>query len=1349
MESQNIQQALDGLTHIVKQDAACLNPEARLALAAFYLDRGTHHTHDSGADLLRFAVLAAPVAADSPHALPAELEAPLGVCAERIASADAVIRAVAHFADTETGASLEEAIIAAQLLICAWPRNHFWASAQAILAELLYARYELHNNEADLARAIIHSGVALHQASNLMAPHATLLRVANVDWKARLTRFEKANDPDDLLHATESMAVSLREQQDPRVSVRLADTFYQLYMLTDEESYTSNAMRELDKLDDLEDHQDDLLFQAATLRCQCLATTVGLHRRESDVQAFLAAMSEAAKYLGGANEEKVVLRLSQEVESGLTKALEGSSRITDVVKTGTLSGATPEKLINTYYKLLAEYPPDSDFAFYTHYNLAYTFLYRFDEEQDLKDLLATIDHLSEIAKTRSVYDEDSDQLVRRLPESLVGYLVETGDTESITRVLHELQQAIARLGDATPFHSSYQHALGMVYLTRSYTPQLRHEGDRERALDLIARAAESCRLLGASDRAAALAAAGSLFLTQHIEQQGERWISDATRMLRGSLRLTGAGDPMLPNRLLNLGNALLLRHEWSESTQDLAEALELMQRSLKLTPTDNTSSVASATSSLGLVYFRRFECEGHVDDLFRAAELHSKALSLTPEEGAVRSAMLANLGSVLNTADRWGLDITIDGPTNVDLLTEALAKASTTDARKVEATLGNAFLARFRLNRSLSDLDQAVVHLEHAAQGDPEGKDPRTLISLAHALITRGEATSDAASLDAAVERLNQVAGRLKGRSALRAQVLFSLSRGLGSLADLSDPLARISITNRRVVALREVVACTETNAWVRIRASAALGSILCRDFESPSEGLYEFRRAMRQIPTVFWQAHDSLSIMLRTREVGDIASNAAACAILAKEPELAVEWLEFGRLLMWESVSPGNLAILARLKNEHPEDYAGLMRQERMRYPGRLAAKYDGGAVQTRDEIIFDEMDQSLVERIRSLGDGYEQLFQSWSWSELNEAATDGPIAIINASDLGCHCVMVGVGARAKVIELPMVTYSEVRRHAGAFMLAMLSESEGGRRGSPDALVEAHNTMEWLWDAICVPLLEGLPERSEPQRLWLMPTGALTGLPIHAAGYYPRIDYPLSDDARRSDRRQMIRRAVSSYCLSIKGISPAAAEDLTGEPAFMFAGISEELEWAGLGPLPNVSVEMASLQSALPSGPRHTYLTDTEATKASVVASMRSSSMVHFACHGVLDSGDPRMSGLALHDGVLRVEDLVGRDVGGGFLCFLSVCQGALSDPEWPDEQLNLVGAMRAAGFRHVIGTLWDESDPIAAMIGAAFYKDLVHEDGLRDPAYCLRSATLAILDDPFIARDPGLWAGFIHVGS
>lgn len=97
-----------------------------------------------------------------------------------------------------------------------------------------------------------------------------------------------------------------------------------------------------------------------------------------------------------------------------------------------------------------------------------------------------------------------------------------------------------------------------------------------------------------------------------------------------------------------------------------------------------------------------------------------------------------------------------------------------------------------------------------------------------------------------------------------------------------------------------------------------------------------------------------------------------------------------------------------------------------------------------------------------------------------------------------------------------------------------------------------------------------------------------------------------------------------------------------------------------------------------------------TNTTTHQVMEHIADASILHMACHGVLDVNDPLGSGFAMSDDLLTVAKLMSLDLPNAFLAFLSACETAKGDATQPDQAIHLSATMLYAGFKSIIGTMW-----------------------------------------------------------
>lgn len=124
--------------------------------------------------------------------------------------------------------------------------------------------------------------------------------------------------------------------------------------------------------------------------------------------------------------------------------------------------------------------------------------------------------------------------------------------------------------------------------------------------------------------------------------------------------------------------------------------------------------------------------------------------------------------------------------------------------------------------------------------------------------------------------------------------------------------------------------------------------------------------------------------------------------------------------------------------------------------------------------------------------------------------------------------------------------------------------------------------------------------------------------------------------------------------------------------------------------------------------------------------------------------------SRLLVHDHLdhpLTVAGISRLDLSGADLAYLSACGTARSGFTVMDEGLHLAGGLQLAGFRHVVGTLWEIEDTLSVRIAEQVYEGLGAPRPVADRApYAVREAVRGIRDR--YPRTPSLWAAHIHVG-
>lgn len=367
-----------------------------------------------------------------------------------------------------------------------------------------------------------------------------------------------------------------------------------------------------------------------------------------------------------------------------------------------------------------------------------------------------------------------------------------------------------------------------------------------------------------------------------------------------------------------------------------------------------------------------------------------------------------------------------------------------------------------------------------------------------------------------------------------------------------------------------------------------------------------------------------------------------------------------------------------------------------------------------------------AVLRQIRALP-GFSDFLRPPEFTTLREAAAGGPVVIINVSGYRCDALIV-TARGVQVTPLTGLTGADVVARMAAFLEAV-------RAGRPIT-----GTLAWVWDTVVVPLLPALDAAchaagGQRPRIWWCPTGPLTFLPLHAAGRHGGTGDSVLD------------RFVSSYTptlgLLIRARGHTSPPNGRGKPLVVALP-----ETPGQQPLPNADVEANDFSS------QFSHASQLRGTRATVSAVKRALEggpyLAHFACHGTQDITDPSAGHLLLHDGRLGITEIAGLNLDAAELAYLSACETSVGSIQLSDEAITLATAFRLAGYRHVIGTLWNIKDAHAAKIARHVYGEL------KDPRTggIVGDGSAAALDVAILAlrnsrrTDPWLWAPYVHIG-
>jgi CHAT domain-containing protein len=498
--------------------------------------------------------------------------------------------------------------------------------------------------------------------------------------------------------------------------------------------------------------------------------------------------------------------------------------------------------------------------------------------------------------------------------------------------------------------------------------------------------------------------------------------------------------------------------------------------------------------------------------------------------------------------------------------------------------------------------------------------------------------------------------------------------------------------------------------------------------------------------------------------EAGGLPGDAAAAALAAGDPDMAVTLLERSRgVLLAEALhSRLDLDALGERSPGLAEAFGRISRELSDIDLPRLDA---AGSGPTPIWVARRRMDlaaewQHVCAQVREVP-GFEEFLLPPSLSAIRDATCGGTVAIVNVSRWRCDAILISE-TTTQSVPLPALSIADCLVRASQYLLALRSQQAAVRELllvrkeiSEDAGAAAYQRyhaaktaamiagsavdeilaglLAWLWDVVAEPIVDHLGlDETNPHRIWWCPIGPLVLLPLHAAGH-------LGDQ-----KRSLLNRVISSYAPTLRALVTAhRSRSTAADPRMLVVAMPRTL---GQAPLPNAARERDHLRSLFPS-PHSTILSDAAATRDNVVQALASHQWVHFSCHGEQIMDAPADSGLLLADGRLTVAGIISKKLTGEFV-FLCACMTAASSSTMLNETITLASALHYAGYRHVIATLWSVLDNVSADLAMAVYDALTATGSFRPmvAATALCAAVLELRTE--YPNQPSVWAPFVHIG-
>ncbi|CAE6455603.1 unnamed protein product [Rhizoctonia solani] len=815
-----------------------------------------------------------------------------------------------------------------------------------------------------------------------------------------------------------------------------------------------------------------------------------------------------------------------------------------------------------------------------------------------------------------------------------------------------------------------------------------------------------------------------------------------------ALALTPDGHPQLPSRLSHLGTSHTVRFRSLGELDDIEKAIKYMSIAYSLTPSDHPNLI-SQLGHLGTSHSIRFEILGELGDIEKAIEYGSRAISLAPKGHSDLPSLLVNLGAYHGTRFQR-----VGDPSDLEqaIACQSRALSVTPDAHphlpSLLVNLGVSHSLRFTHLGELHDLEEAIQCGCRALTLTPDGHTdlPTWLASLGVSYSLRFEHLHELCDLEKAIEFQSRALALtpngdpglpVRYHGLARFQLFHSLSTGEPS--DMQDSLHSFRQASQSLFGApgHKFAAALE---WANF--ASKLSALKC---------IEAYQTAINLLPQFIWLGATTHQRYQNLDQTRNLAVRAAAAAISSLDYQLALEWLEHARCVVW------NQSLMLRspldgLASSHPSLAARLLtvanQLHHVSTESQASRELCSNAINSEQAAqhhrrLAKEYNE-LLSQSRQLPD-FEDFLQPMKAINLIRSARSGPVVVVNCDRDRCDALLILPG-KDEIIHVPLQNFTgEMAWRCRSELEASLRRKGIRERGfkvrqEAGDKDDIESVLTNLWNNVVKPVIDVLGYMDNvstdnlPHVTWC-PTGALSFLPLHAAGDY------------NGPRPRVFDYIISSYTPTLTALLVSTPSILNHDSRVLAIG---QANTPGCSSLPGTTKELEYMKAHTQAKAKYSQLISNQATTTAVLDAMEAHDWVHLACHAHQNVKDPTKSGFYLHDGTLDLASINQRSFKNKGLAFLSACHTAAGDEKLPDEAVHLASGMLMAGYASVIATMWSVRDVDAPLVADKVYTQLMKDGklGNGEAGRALHNA-IAVLRDKVGEKEFGRWVPYIHIGS
>ncbi|CAE6382402.1 unnamed protein product [Rhizoctonia solani] len=818
-----------------------------------------------------------------------------------------------------------------------------------------------------------------------------------------------------------------------------------------------------------------------------------------------------------------------------------------------------------------------------------------------------------------------------------------------------------------------------------------------------------------------------------------------------------------PRRLANLGVAWEARFRRLGDLHDNEQAIRYKEQAVDFTAEDDPD-LPIRLESLGVSYETRFQRLGQLDDIETAIQRLTRAVDLTPQNDLGLSRRLDNLGTC-HAALFERVQCLEDSRKSIEYLVRAVQCTPDhhPDLPRLLNNLGMAYRSRFERDRDggKKDIENAIKCLTQAlditnSQNDDHPDLPLRLDNLGVCYRTRFDA-----KIDTELEDLRKAIECGKDAVSRMPDDHVGLARQLTNLGISHEMWYE---QTKSYIHLTEALDCFRQASQIiiappreRFRSARHWARLLPHSTLPVTDYLEAYRTAIDLVPHMVLLGTNTRQRYHDLRhQVSDLGVEAASMAIRCGKNNLALEWLEQTRCVIWnQTLLLRSEAPLVQLRTMYPhfkstdrlqkvidQLYHSSLETDTYQINIRTRSKREN----TRPSLLRSELINvydGIISEVRKLP-GFKDFLQPKRASELIGTVRRGPMVVINCHNSSCDALIIRPESKEITgVSLPGYTFAKAQSAYSAMKGSLVAKGMRERGAQSIRTERFEDILASLWEKVVKPVLTslGYVTKNSVERLphitWC-PTGIMTFLPLHAAG-----DYKSQPPSRVFDY------VISSYTPTLTAMPSSNSLTLDNNCGVIAICQPDAKLEHHLASLPGTATELAFIRDHTRDKLKYSELVGPDATTENVLKAMSQNNWVHLACHARQDINDPDKSCFFLHESTLDLATIARQPFKNKGLAFLSACQTASGDDKLPDEAAHLASCMLVAGYPSVIASMWSVKDDDAPFVADHVYSHLMNCQSIAngEVARALHNA-VAMLRERVGMMKFDRWVQYIHMG-